>query len=146
MNLFGLPLAFATPLLLTALAALPLLWFLLRLVPPRPRKIAFAPMRLLLDIPPKEETPARTPWWLTVLRLLLAAIIILAAAGPIWNPPVAGPASSGPVALLIDSGWPAAAGWAPPAAPAPRAWSPMPISKGAESSSFPPASRRWNRA
>lgn len=112
MNLFGLPLAFATPLLLTALAALPLLWFLLRLVPPRPRKIAFAPMRLLLDIPPKEETPARTPWWLTVLRLLLAAIIILAAAGPIWNPPVAGPASSGPVALLIDSGWPAAAGWA----------------------------------
>ena len=110
-GLFGLPLAFATPLLLTALAALPLLWFLLRLVPPRPRKLAFAPMRLLLDIPPKEETPARTPWWLTVLRLLLAAIIILAAAGPIWNPPVAGPASSGPVVLLIDSGWPAAAGW-----------------------------------
>ncbi|WP_428030791.1 DUF4159 domain-containing protein [Ancylobacter sp.] len=111
-GLFGLPLAFATPLLLTALAALPLLWFLLRLVPPRPRRIAFAPMRLLLDIPPKEETPARTPWWLTVLRLLLAAIIIFAAAGPIWNPPVAGPASSGPVVLLIDSGWPAAAGWA----------------------------------
>ncbi|WP_371346952.1 DUF4159 domain-containing protein [Ancylobacter sp. IITR112] len=110
-GLFGLPLAFATPLLLTALAALPLLWFLLRLVPPRPRRLAFAPMRLLLDIPPKEETPARTPWWLTVLRLLLAAIIILAAAGPIWNPPVAGPASSGPVVLLIDSGWPAAAGW-----------------------------------
>ncbi|GLK70850.1 DUF4159 domain-containing protein [Ancylobacter dichloromethanicus] len=111
-GLFGLPLAFATPLLLTALAALPLLWFLLRLVPPRPRRIAFAPMRLLLDIPPKEETPARTPWWLTVLRLLLAALIIIAAAGPIWNPPVAGPASSGPVVLLIDSGWPAAAGWA----------------------------------
>lgn len=110
-GLFGLPLAFATPLLLTALAGLPLLWFLLRLVPPRPRRVAFAPTRLLLDIPPKEETPARTPWWLTALRLLLAAIIILAAAGPIWNPPVAGPASSGPVVLLIDSGWPAAANW-----------------------------------
>lgn len=107
----GLPLAFTTPLLLAALAGLPLLWFLLRLVPPRPRRVSFAPTRLLLDIPPKEETPARTPWWLTALRLLLAAIIIFAAAGPIWNPPVAGPASSGPVVLLIDSGWPAAATW-----------------------------------
>ncbi|MDR6951705.1 hypothetical protein J2X65_001054 [Ancylobacter sp. 3268] len=111
MNLFGLPLAFTTPLLLAALAALPLLWFLLRLVPPRPRRIAFAPTRLLLDIPPKEETPARTPWWLTVLRLLLAALVIFAAAGPIWNPPVAGPSSSGPVVLLIDSGWTAASTW-----------------------------------
>ncbi|MCK0209367.1 DUF4159 domain-containing protein [Starkeya koreensis] len=109
--MMGLPLAFTTPLLLAALAGLPLLWFLLRLVPPRPRKVSFAPTRLLLDIPPKEETPARTPWWLTALRLLLAAVIIIAAAGPIWNPPVAGPAASGPVVLLIDSGWPAAASW-----------------------------------
>ncbi|QIB32791.1 DUF4159 domain-containing protein [Ancylobacter pratisalsi] len=110
-GLFGLPLAFTTPLLLSALAALPLLWFLLRLVPPRPRRVAFAPTRLLLDIPPKEETPARTPWWLTALRLLLAALVIFAAAGPVWNPPVAGPSSSGPLVLLIDSGWPAAPSW-----------------------------------
>ncbi|MFK8250543.1 DUF4159 domain-containing protein [Ancylobacter terrae] len=109
--MLGLPIAFASPLLLTALAGLPLLWFLLRLVPPRPRAVSFAPTRLLFDIPPKEETPARTPWWLTVLRLLLAALVILAAAGPIWNPPVAGPAASGPVVLLIDSGWPAASTW-----------------------------------
>lgn len=110
-GLFGLPLGFTTPLLLAALAGLPLLWFLLRLVPPRPRRVPFAPTRLMLDIPPKEETPARTPWWLTALRLLLAALIILAAAGPVWNPPVAGPAATGPVVLLIDSGWPAAASW-----------------------------------
>ncbi|HEY9213774.1 MAG TPA: DUF4159 domain-containing protein [Ancylobacter sp.] len=110
--MLGLPLAFSSPLVLGALIGLPLLWFLLRLVPPRPRRVAFAPTRLLLDIPPKEETPARTPWWLTLLRLLLAAIVIFAAAGPIWNPPVAGPASTGPVVLLIDSGWPAASTWA----------------------------------
>ncbi|MCS0501451.1 DUF4159 domain-containing protein [Ancylobacter mangrovi] len=110
-GLLGLPLAFTTPLILSALAVLPVLWFLLRLVPPRPRRIAFAPTRLLLDIPPKEETPARTPWWLTALRLLLAALVIFAAAGPVWNPPVAGPAASGPVVLLIDSGWPAASAW-----------------------------------
>ncbi|MBS7540589.1 DUF4159 domain-containing protein [Ancylobacter lacus] len=109
--MLGLPLAFTSPLILGALAGLPLLWFLLRLVPPRPRRVAFAPMRLLLDIPPKEETPARMPWWLTALRLLLAAFVIFAAAGPIWNPPSTGPAATGPVVLLIDSGWPAAATW-----------------------------------
>ena len=68
----GLPLAFAQPLVLLALIGLPLLWWLLRLVPPRPRRVAFPPTRLLFDIAPKEETPARTPWWLTLLRLMLA--------------------------------------------------------------------------
>jgi hypothetical protein len=107
----GLPLAFASPFILLALLALPVLWWLLRLVPPRPRRIAFPPTRILFEIEPKEETPARTPWWLTLLRLLLAALIILAAAGPLWNPPPAGTRPSGPVILLIDSGWPAAATW-----------------------------------
>ncbi|QRG08824.1 DUF4159 domain-containing protein [Xanthobacter dioxanivorans] len=109
--MFGLPLAFSAPLLLTAFLALPLLWFLLRVVPPKPREMAFPPMRLLLGIAPKEESAARTPWWLTALRLLLAALIILAAAGPIWNPPAAAPARGGPLVLIIDQGWPAAASW-----------------------------------
>ncbi|MGU3495836.1 DUF4159 domain-containing protein [Xanthobacteraceae bacterium A53D] len=109
--MMGLPLTFASPLLLAALLALPALWFLLRVVPPRPREIAFPPTRLLFDIKPKEETAARTPWWLTVLRLLLAALVIFAAAGPIWNPPAAVPASRGPLVMVIDQGWPAAASW-----------------------------------
>src|SRR5215831_14145429 len=107
----GLPLAFAQPLVLLALAGLPLLWWLLRLVPPRPRRIAFPPTRLLFDIAPKEETPARTPWWLTLLRLMLATLVILAAAGPLWNPPVATSDSKLALALLIDDGWSAAATW-----------------------------------
>jgi len=107
----GLPLAFAEPLVLLALIGLPVLWWLLRLVPPRPRRIAFPPTRLLFDIAPKEETPARTPWWLTLLRLLLAALVILAAAGPVWNPLIATSAKSVPMALLIDDGWSAAATW-----------------------------------
>ncbi|ALK10263.1 DUF4159 domain-containing protein [Blastochloris viridis] len=106
-----LPLAFTTPLLLIALAALPLLWWLLRLVPPRPRRVEFPPARLLLDIAPREQTPARSPWWLLLLRLLLAALVILAAAGPIWNPPPATPTTRGPLVLLIDNGWSAAATW-----------------------------------
>jgi hypothetical protein len=107
----GLPLAFTSPLILLGLLALPLLWWLLRLVPPTPRRIAFPPTRILFEIEPKEETPARTPWWLTLLRLLLAALIIIFAAGPLWNPQAAGTATSGPVALLIDSGWAAASTW-----------------------------------
>ena len=85
----SLPLGFAQPLVLIGLIALPVLWWLLRLVPPRPRRLDFPPTRLLFEIAPKEETPARTPWWLVLLRLTLAALAIIAAAGPLWNPPVA---------------------------------------------------------
>ena len=89
-SFFGsLPLGFAQPLVLLGLLSLPVLWWLLRLVPPRPRRINFPPTRLLFEIAPKEETPSRTPWWLILLRLTLAALVIIAAAGPLWNPPLA---------------------------------------------------------
>ena len=65
-----LPLGFAQPLVLLGLLSLPVLWWLLRLIPPQPRRVAFPPTRLLFDITPKEETPQRTPWWLTLLRLI----------------------------------------------------------------------------
>ncbi len=107
----GLPLGFASPLLLLGLLSLPVLWWLLRLVPPRPRRVAFPPTRLLFDIAPKEETPARTPWWLTLLRLSLAALVILAAAGPLWNPPLATTQAAAPLTILIDDGWAAAGSW-----------------------------------
>jgi hypothetical protein len=107
----GIPLGFAEPLVLIGLLTLPALWWLLRLVPPRPRRIDFPPTRLLLEIAPREETPARTPWWLTLLRLLLAALVIVAAAGPLWNPPLTTATSRAPLAILIDDGWSAAANW-----------------------------------
>jgi hypothetical protein len=106
-----LPLAFAQPLVLIGLLALPMLWWLLRLVPPRPRRINFPPTRILFEIAPKEETPSRTPWWLILLRLLLAALIIIAAAGPLWNPPLAANDRSAPLLVLIDDGWAAASTW-----------------------------------
>ena len=107
----GLPLSFAEPMLLFGLLSLPVLWWLLRVMPPRPRRIEFPPTRLLFDIAPKEETPSRTPWWLTALRLAAAALIILAAAGPIWNPPAGATASRAPLAIVIDDGWSAASSW-----------------------------------
>jgi hypothetical protein len=109
--MMGLPLAFAEPLVLLGLLSLPILWWLLRLIPPQPRRIHFPPTRLLFDISPKEETPQRTPWWLTLLRLALAAIVIIAAAGPLWHPPVTTAAAKAPLALLIDDGFPAAGTW-----------------------------------
>ncbi|MGX9389842.1 DUF4159 domain-containing protein [Nitrobacteraceae bacterium UC4446_H13] len=109
--MMGLPLAFAQPLLLTGLLALPVLWWLLRVMPPRPKRIDFPPTRLLLEIAPKEETPSRTPWWLTALRLLAAALVIFAAAGPTWNPQTGAAKSSGPLVILLDDGWSAASNW-----------------------------------
>src|SRR6478735_4791109 len=108
----GLPLTFAEPLLLAGLLTLPVLWWLLRVMPPRPKRIEFPPTRLLFDIKPKEETPSRTPWWLTLLRLTAAALVILAAAGPIWNPQTgAGGGSKAPLVILFDDGWSAATSW-----------------------------------
>jgi len=43
----GFPLSFAEPLLLTGLLSLPVLWWLLRVMPPRPKRIEFPPTRLL---------------------------------------------------------------------------------------------------
>src|SRR5438105_2593235 len=103
-------LAFASPWLLAALAALPVIWWLLRVTPPAPRRIAFPAIRLLLGLTPREETPARTPWWLILLRTVLAALVIVALAHPLLNPQ-AHLAGSGPLALVIDDGWTTARDW-----------------------------------
>ena len=107
----SLPLAFAQPLVLLGLLSLPVLWWLLRLVPPRPRRVNFPPTRLLFEIAPKEETPSRTPWWLVLLRLTLAALVIFAAAGPLWNPPLATANRGAPLLVMLDDGWGAAPSW-----------------------------------
>ncbi|MGD9613875.1 MAG: DUF4159 domain-containing protein [Alphaproteobacteria bacterium] len=104
-------LAFAAPWLLTALAALPVIWWLLRVTPPAPRRVSFPAIRLLLGLTPREETPARTPWWLILLRTIVAALIILALAHPLLNPQAALP-GDGPLALVIDDGWASGRDWA----------------------------------
>ena len=103
-------LAFVSPWLLLALAALPIIWWLLRVTPPAPRRIAFPAIRLLLGLVPREETPARTPLWLILLRMVLAALVILAVAHPLLNPE-ARLASAGPILLIVDDGWAAARDW-----------------------------------
>jgi hypothetical protein len=103
-------LSFAAPLALVALAALPVLWWLLRAVPPAPQRIAFPPLRLLAGLLAQEETPAHTPWWLLLLRLLVAALLIIGIAHPVWNLANRLPAT-GPLVLAVDNGWTAAPDW-----------------------------------
>lgn len=103
-------LGFTQPWLLAALLCLPAIWLLLRVTPPAPRRVAFPPLLLLKGLLSPERTPARTPWWLLLLRLLIAAILILALAGPVLNPaPRLG--GSGPLVLVVDNGWAAAKHW-----------------------------------
>ncbi|HEX3881483.1 MAG TPA: DUF4159 domain-containing protein [Stellaceae bacterium] len=104
------PLAFAAPWLLLALAALPVVWWLLRVTPPAPRRLPFPAIRLLLGLVPREETPARTPWWLILLRTVLAALVIVALAHPLLNPRSTLP-GGGPLILVVDDGWAAAHDW-----------------------------------
>ena len=75
-------LGFATPLALLGLLALPVIWWLLRFTPPRPREVAFPPIRILLGLPNQQETPDKTPWWLLLLRLALASLFVFAVAQP----------------------------------------------------------------
>jgi hypothetical protein len=104
-------LSFAFPAALWALLALPVIWWLLRFTPPKPRRVAFPPFRLLLQLISKEEQPDRTPWWLILLRLLLAALIILAIARPMTGATQLSAKDAGPLLIVVDDGWAAARDW-----------------------------------
>ena len=105
-------LAFLNPWLLGALATLPLIYWLLRTVPPRPKQIAFPPTRILVGIENREKTPIKTPWWLLLIRLLATALVILALAEPILNPNTEQSLKgTGPVVVVVDNGWASAPRW-----------------------------------
>ncbi|WP_245409357.1 DUF4159 domain-containing protein [Methyloceanibacter sp. wino2] len=105
------PIGFMQPWILLALAALPAIWWLLRFTPPSPKVVEFPPTRLLAELKPTEETPARSPWWLTLMRMLLAALLILALARPVINPDEGRFTGEGTMLLVVDNGWASAAYW-----------------------------------
>jgi hypothetical protein len=102
--------SFGAPWILAALAVLPAIWFLLRVTPPMAKRVVFPPVRLLLGLKNSEQTPARTPLWLLLLRTAAAALVIVALAEPMLGdaPPLVG---KGPVLFFIDNGWTAAPNW-----------------------------------
>ncbi len=106
-----LPLSFGFPAILWGLLALPVIWWLLRLTPPKPQTEVFPPLKILARVMKKEETPHQSPWWLTLLRLVMAALIVLALAEPVFNPREELPAKGDALALVIDNGWASAPDW-----------------------------------
>lgn len=104
-------LAFAAPLLLWGLAALPLLWLLLRAIPPAPIRRRFPGVALLLGLQDEDRQADKTPWWLLLLRMLAIALVIIGFAGPVLNPEP-DRASSRPLLILFDGGWAEAPDWA----------------------------------
>ncbi|EKF17210.1 BatA domain-containing protein, partial [Nitratireductor pacificus] len=106
-----LSLSFAQPFLLWGLIALPVIWWLLRLTPPRPQTETFPPLKILARVVKREETPHKSPWWLTLLRLLLAALVILALAEPVLNPREKAAGGNAALAVVMDNGWAGAPDW-----------------------------------
>jgi len=98
-------LAFLSPVMLVGLGVLPIIWLILRLTPPRPSVVDFPPTQILIGLEDEQNTPARTPWWLTALRLLLAALIIVALAQPIFRPDETIATGDGPLLIVFDNGW-----------------------------------------
>ncbi|MBN9066937.1 MAG: BatA domain-containing protein [Rhizobiales bacterium] len=103
--------SFGQPLVLFGLAALPVIWWLLRATPPRPQDEVFPPLRILARVLKREETPERSPWWLTLLRLVMAALVILALADPVINPREKLPVKASALAVVMDNGWASAPDW-----------------------------------
>ncbi|MBO3761043.1 DUF4159 domain-containing protein [Ciceribacter sp. L1K22] len=106
-----LSLAFLSPAVLAALAVLPLIWWLLKLTPPRPRTEVFPPLKILASVLKREETPSKSPWWLTLLRMVMAALIIVALADPVLNPRSDTLSGNGPLVLVVDNSWATATDW-----------------------------------
>lgn len=102
---------FTAPWLLLALAALPLLWLLLRAVPPAPVRRRFPGVALLLGLRDDDSVTDRTPWWLLLLRMLALAALITGLAGPVLNPERDEAAQTGPMLIVLDGSWASARDW-----------------------------------
>ena len=104
------PIGFAVPWLLLGLIALPILWLLLRAVPPAPIRRRFPGVALLLGLKDEQNEADKTPWWLLLLRILAVAAAIAGFAGPVLNPDVRAP-GGGPLLLVVDGSWADARDW-----------------------------------
>ena len=104
------PLAFVVPWALIALVALPLLWWLLKAVPPRPRQVSFPAIRFLFGLETDRRAAETTPLWLILLRIALVSLLILAVAHPLvtWSHRSL---DSGDMLVVVDDGWAAGRDW-----------------------------------
>ncbi|MEO0357556.1 MAG: BatA domain-containing protein, partial [Pseudomonadota bacterium] len=102
--------SFAQPLILLALMVLPLLWILLRAIPPAPVLRRFPAVTLLLGLKEKEVEADKTPWWLLLLRAFALGALIFGFAGPFWQPSNT-TSTDRPLMVLMDGGWSETSDW-----------------------------------
>lgn len=100
---------FAAPLVLLGLLALPVIIWLLRAVPPQPRRRIFGGMFFLEKLSTPKQQPIRTPPWVLLLRILAFTALIIGLAGPqVGEPP---DKQDGDLLLILGDGWDAAQHW-----------------------------------
>ncbi|MEP2532231.1 DUF4159 domain-containing protein [Shimia sp.] len=108
--IFGLPIGFTAPWVLLALIFLPVLWLILRAIPPAPIRRRFPGVVLLLGLRDEDTVTDRTPWWLLLLRMLALAAVIVGLAGPLLNPEESSD-GDGPLLIVMDASWASAPDW-----------------------------------
>ena len=96
--------------MLFVLAVLPLLWWLLRVTPPQPKLVDFPATRFVEGLEGAESKALKTPWWLLLLRLLIAALVIVALAGPIISKEKE-KSINGSILVVVDNDWTSGHQW-----------------------------------
>ena len=106
---------FLFPTVLVGLSLLPIVWLLLRLLPPAPKRIRFPSLMLLRGLQETEQPTKHTPWWLLLLRLAALTAFILAMADPITRTAESLQdyflKKDIPVLLLVDNDWTTGQNW-----------------------------------
>ncbi|MEE4211334.1 MAG: DUF4159 domain-containing protein [Parvularcula sp.] len=97
------------PLILLGLVLLPLLYWLLRALPPQPQRAVFGGTYFLKKLTTAKRKPVTTPLIILLLRLLAFAALLLGLAGPLLGQRAA--LSEGPRTVVIADGWDAAQHW-----------------------------------
>ena len=100
------------PWALLAVALLPVLWWLIRFLPPPPRRIWFPPLALLEGLRSATRARIHPNYWLLLLRMLICTLILAAMADIFYLRDIAAHLGRESVRLIvIDNGWSSATGW-----------------------------------
>lgn len=102
--------SFLTPWLLISAGILPLLWWLIRSLPPRPHIQSFSSLLLLRKLSSQHKKAAHTPLWLLLLRLLAVICLILGLAG-LYKASTQRGTIPHKLLLVIDNGWASMPQW-----------------------------------
>lgn len=102
---------FLTPFALLGLVTLPLVWWLLKATPPKPRKQSFPPIQILRGLRQRETDIARSPLWLLLVRLAAVTLLVLGLAHPVLPGEHVPTSGHGPLLLVLDDDMLSAPGW-----------------------------------